>query len=82
MKKIYLVNCVFKINWGHIRDYLNRIGKILQYKKVNDFILSTKKTFSVGEFVQTAFSFAKIKIIWKGKGINEKEEDKKMGKFW
>ena len=51
--------------------------KILQYKKADDFVLATGKAFSVKEFVQIAFSFAKIKIIWKGKGINEKGVDKK-----
>ena len=55
--------------------------KILQYKKPEDFVLASGKAYSVREFVETAFSFAKINIIWKGKGINEKGIDKKTGKI-
>ena len=55
--------------------------KILQYKKPDDFVLASGKAYSVREFVETAFSFAKINIIWKGKGINEKGIDKKTGKI-
>ena len=80
-KKIYLGNLAAKRDWGHVKDYVNGMWKILQYKKADDFVLATGKAFSVKEFVQIAFSFAKIKIIWKGKGINEKGVDKKTGKI-
>ena len=45
--------------------------EILQYKKPDDFVLSTGKSFSVKEFVEIAFKYVGIKVIWKGKGLKE-----------
>ncbi len=80
-KKIYLGNLDSKRDWGHVKDYVDGMWKILQYKKPDDFILATGKTYSVRNFVETAFSFVNINIIWKGKGINEKGINKKSGKI-
>ncbi len=74
--KIYLGNLDAKRDWGHVNDYVNGMWKILQHKNPDDFVLATGKTFSVRKFVETAFSFAGIKIVWKGKGVNEKGIDK------
>ncbi len=78
--KIYLGNLEAKRDWGHAKDYVNGMWKILQYKKSDDFVLATGKTFSVRSFVETAFSFVNIDIAWKGNGVNEKGIDKKSGK--
>ncbi len=80
-KKIYLGNLDSKRDWGHVKDYVNGMWKILQYKKPDDFVLATGKTYSVRNFVETAFAFVNINIIWRGKGINEKGIDKKSGKI-
>ena len=70
-KRIYLGNLDAKRDWGHAKDYVVGMWKILQHTKPDDFVLSTGKTFSVREFVEIAFSFANVKIKWKGKGVNE-----------
>ena len=77
--KIYLGNLNSQRDWGHVNDYVNGMWKILQHGVADDFVLATGKTFSVKSFVETAFSFANINIIWKGKGINEKGIDKESG---
>ncbi len=71
-KKIYLGNLEAKRDWGHVKDYVNGIWKILQFKDADDFVLATGRTFSVRDFVEAAFNVVKIKIKWVGKGLNEK----------
>ena len=78
-RKIYLGNLEAKRDWGHAKDYVNGIWKILQHKEADDFVLSTGKTYSVREFLETAFSCVNIEIKWQGKGLNEKGIDKKSG---
>ena len=70
-KKIILGNLYAKRDWGDARDYVEGIWRILQYKKPDDFVLSTGKSFSVKEFVEIAFKYVGIKVIWKGKGLKE-----------
>ena len=54
-KKIYLGNLEAKRDWGHAKDYVNGIWKILQHKEADDFVLSTGKTYSVREFLKLLF---------------------------
>ncbi len=78
-KRIFLGNLDAKRDWGHARDFVIGIWKILQHKKPDDFVLSTGKTFSVRRFVEVAFSFVGVKIKWVGKGANEKGVDSRNG---
>ena len=71
-KKLYLGNLNSIRDWGHAKDYVEGMWKIMQYKKPDDFVLSTGISYSVRDFVEEAFRFVDINIIWKGKGINEK----------
>ena len=41
-------------------------------KKPDDFVIATGKTISVKEFINECCKYLKLKIIWKGKGLNEK----------
>jgi len=67
-----LGNLDAKRDWGHAKDYVVLMWKILQNKKPGDFIAATGKTHSVREFAELAFKNVGIDLIWKGKGINEK----------
>jgi len=51
--------------------------KILQTKKPEDFVIATKKSFSVKDFVNLCSKKLDIHLIWKGKGLNEVAIDKK-----
>ena len=67
-----LGNIYAKRDWGHAKDYVEMQWKILQQKKPDDYVISTDNTFSVKEFINLACKILKIKIIWRGKGFNEK----------
>ena len=46
--------------------------KMLQQKKPKDYVISSGKQYSVKYFIHLVCKELGIKIIWKGKGINEK----------
>ncbi len=67
-----LGNIYAKRDWGHAKDYVEMQWKILQQKKPDDFVISTDNTYSVKDFINHACKLLSIKILWKGKGLNEK----------
>jgi GDPmannose 4,6-dehydratase len=69
---LYLGNLNSKRDWGHALDYTKMQWKILQQSKPDDYVIATGKSFSVKEFVNMCCKYLKLKIIWTGKGINEK----------
>ena len=64
-------------DWGHAKDYVEGMWKMLQVDKPDDFVLATGTYHSVREFVEKAFKLRGFNIIWKGSGINEKGYDEK-----
>ena len=80
-KILYLGNLNAERDWGDARDYVEGMWKILQYKKPDDFVLATGKSYSVRTFTEEAFKCVGIKIIWKGKKDKEVGIDKKTGKI-
>ena len=68
---LYLGNLDAKRDWGHAKDYVELMWKILQYKKADDWVIATGITTSVRDFVRMAFSEAGIELLFKGKGKNE-----------
>tara|TARA_B100000700_G_C14943866_1_gene808140 strand:- start:71 stop:1093 length:1023 start_codon:yes stop_codon:yes gene_type:complete len=73
---IYLGNIYSKRDWGHAKDYVEVIYKIMSYKKADDFVIASNKNYSVKEFVNLVCKNLGLKIFWRGKGINEKAIDK------
>ena len=71
-KKIFLGNLSAKRDWGHAKDYVEAMWKMLQRKKPQDYVISTGKQYSVKDFINLSLKELKIKYYWKGKGINEK----------
>lgn len=71
-KKLYLGNLKAKRDWGHARDYVEGMWKILQQKKPDDYVLATGKQYSVKEFCSLALKELGIKFYWKGSGVKEK----------
>ncbi len=69
---LYLGNLNAKRDWGHAKDYTEMQWKILQQKKPQDYVIATGKTMSVREFINECCKYLNLKIIWVGKGINEK----------
>ncbi len=71
-KELVLGNIDAKRDWGHAKDYVQAIWKILQHKKPDDFVIATGKNFSVKYFINIVAKKLNFKIVWKGKGINSK----------
>jgi len=75
-KKLFLGNLDAKRDWGHAKDYVEAMWKILQRKTPSDYVIATGKQYSVKEFVNLTLNELKIKHHWKGKGIKSKCYDK------
>jgi GDPmannose 4,6-dehydratase len=74
-KKLVLGNLNAKRDWGHAKDYVEAMWKIMQYKFPGDFVISTGKSYSVKEFINECAKVLRIKIVWKGTGISTKAYD-------
>jgi GDPmannose 4,6-dehydratase len=68
-KKLYLGNLDAKRDWGFAPDYVELMWLILQQDKPDDYVVGTAESHSVREFIEQAFSYAGIGIVWRGKGI-------------
>tara|TARA_X000000368_G_scaffold292840_1_gene232836 strand:- start:795 stop:1853 length:1059 start_codon:yes stop_codon:yes gene_type:complete len=79
-EKLYLGNLDAKRDWGHAKDYVDGMWRMLQYEKAEDFVLATGKTNTIREFCDLSFQELGIKINWKGKGENEVGLDASTGK--
>jgi GDPmannose 4,6-dehydratase len=75
-KNLILGNLYARRDWGHAKDYVESMWKILQHKKPDDFVISTNTSHSVKDFVNICSQKMGIKLIWKNKGLNEVGIDK------
>ena len=71
-KKLFLGNINAKRDWGHAKDYVEAMWKMMQQKKPKDYVISTGKQYSVKQFVNLVLRELNIKYFWKGKGIKSK----------
>tara|TARA_Y100001970_G_scaffold95938_1_gene120892 strand:+ start:3770 stop:4804 length:1035 start_codon:yes stop_codon:yes gene_type:complete len=71
-KKLYLGNLKAKRDWGHAKDYVIAMWKMLQRKKPSDYVIATGKQYTVKEFVDLVLKNLNMKGNWKGKGFNSK----------
>src|SRR5438045_4901931 len=78
--KLYLGNLDASRDWGHARDYVEGMWLIMQQSEGDDYVLATGETHSVREFVQAAFDRLGRRIVWKGKGIDERGFDPASGR--
>ena len=75
-KKLYLGNLEAKRDWGHAKDYVEAMWKMLQKKTPSDYVISTGKQHTVKEFVNLVLNELNIKYYWRGKGSKSKCFDK------
>jgi GDPmannose 4,6-dehydratase len=68
---LYLGNMDAKRDWGHARDYVEGMWRILQQETPDDYVLATGETRTVREFVELAFGEVDIEIAWAGNGVDE-----------
>jgi GDPmannose 4,6-dehydratase len=77
---LYLGNLSAKRDWGHARDYVEGMHKILQADKPDDFVLATGEMHSVREMVELSFAQVGRRIEWRGESVDETGVDTKTGK--
>ena len=65
-KTLYLGNIDAKRDWGHARDYVEGMWRMLQQDESDDYVLATGETHTVREFVEKAFAVVGTTIKWTG----------------
>ena len=65
-KTLYLGNLDAKRDWGHARDYVEGMWRMLQQDVAEDYVLATGETHTVREFVEKSFEVVGITVVWKG----------------
>ena len=76
-KKIFLGNLYAKRDWGHAKDYVKAMWKMLQHYRPEDFVICTGKQYTIKQFINMVAKQLGMPIKWKGKGVKEKAYDKK-----
>lgn len=69
---LYMGNLDAKRDWGHAKDYVEAMWRILQQDKPEDYVIATGKTTSVRDFIRMAFGHIGIELEFKGEGVEEK----------
>ncbi len=69
--ELYLGNLYAKRDWGHAKDYVVAMWKMLQQKKPKDYVIATGKQYNVKQFVNIVSKELGVSIVWRGKGKNE-----------
>lgn len=78
--RLWIGNLEARRDWGHARDYVEGMWRILQHDEPDDWVLATGEAYSVREFVERAFAEVGIELVWKGQGLDEKGIDRKTGR--
>ena len=68
---LYLGNLDAKRDWGHARDYVEGMWRILQHDRADDWVLATGQTTPVRSFAEMAFRAADIELAWEGSETDE-----------
>ena len=68
---LYLGNLNAQRDWGHAKDYVEAMWRILQQDVAEDYVIATGKTTYVREFVRMAFAEAGIELTFEGENENE-----------
>ncbi|WP_162342185.1 GDP-mannose 4,6-dehydratase [Cyclobacterium salsum] len=69
---LYMGNLDAKRDWGHAKDYVDAMWRILQQDEAEDYVIATGVTTKVRDFIKMAFDEVGFKLAFEGEGINEK----------
>jgi len=76
---LYLGNLDAQRDWGHARDYVDGMWRMLQQETPDDYVLGTGEMHSVREFVELAFAEVGRRIVWRGEGREEEGVESDSG---
>ena len=79
-EKIFIGNLEAKRDWGHARDYVEGMWRMLQQDAPDDYVLATGESHSVREFLELAFAEVGTTLDWVGAGVDEKGLCRRSGK--
>lgn len=74
---LYLGNIDAKRDWGHAKDFVEAMWRMLQQEVAEDFVIATGTTTSVRDFVKMSFAELGIELDFEGEGVNETAKVKK-----
>ena len=80
-ERVYLGNLDAKRDWGHARDFVEGMWKMIQQEKPEDFVLATGVTTTIREFAERVFAQVGMTLEWSGSGIDEVGRDANSGKI-
>ncbi len=69
--RLYLGNLDAERDWGHARDYVEGMWRMMQQDEADDYVLATGETHTVRSFVDRAFAAVDEVITWEGSGVDE-----------
>src|SRR5690606_12832603 len=78
-ERIFIGNLDSKRDWGHAREYVEGMWRILQQDEPDDYVLATGETHTVREFIERAFAVVGRRIAWQGEGVDEVGVDAASG---
>lgn len=70
-KKLFLGNLNAKRDWGHARDYVDAMWRILQQPEPDDYVIATGKTTEIRDFCRMAFAEIGVALEFSGKDAQE-----------
>jgi GDPmannose 4,6-dehydratase len=68
---LYIGNLNAQRDWGHAKDYVDAMWRMLQQDVAEDYVIATGITTYVRDFVKMAFEEAGIELEFSGEGIDE-----------
>lgn len=78
-KNLWLGNLSAERDWGHAKDYVEGMWRMLQQPQPDDYVLATNRKISVRQFCEIAFAEAGIPLEWKDSDADEKGIDTRNG---
>ena len=76
---LYLGNLDAQRDWGHARDYVEGMWRMVQQDQADDYVLATGEMHAVRKFVEKAFAEVGRSLAWQGTGVDEIGRDAKSG---
>jgi GDPmannose 4,6-dehydratase len=69
---LYLGNLEARRDWGHARDFVEAMWRILQQDQADDYVIATGEAHSVRELVEAAFREVGVGLRWEGREVEER----------
>lgn len=60
-----------KRDWGHAKDYVEAMYRIMQSDTPEDWVVATGQSRSVRDFLTHCLKFVDLQVAWEGEGLQE-----------